>query len=264
MAVIAASVLLSVAAVATSLSLLRILGPSPPPEGPPRAAIIDQLSLTVPNPDFAEAATRLLEQAGYAVEYYDGGKVTVNFYKDIPSRGFQLLLFRVHSGVSREVNLATGEVSQMEFVSLFTGEIFRQTLYLKEQQEQLVGAGRTPYDPDTTYFGIGPRFIKQSMRGEFKDSVIVLMGCDSLKTPTTAQALIDKGASAVVGWNKKVAAEHTDAATLQLLEEYVVKGLPLDEAVKNVSSLIGPDPYFGAEMLLLRDSARAVALHGQK
>ena len=256
--------LLCVAAVVTSLSLVPVLNSSPPPEGPPKAAIIDQLSLTVPNPDFAEAATELLQEAGYAVEYYDGRKVTVNFYRELPSLGFQLVLLRVHSGVSREVDMATGEVSQMEFVSLFTGEIFRQTLYLKEQQEQLVGAGRTPYDPDTAYFGIGPRFIKQSMRGEFKDSVIVMMGCDGLKTPFTAQALIDRGASAVVGWDKKVAADHTDAATLQLLEEYVVKGLPLDEAVKNVSSLIGPDPYFGAEMLLLRDRASTVALQGLK
>ena len=37
--------------------------------GPPRAAIVDQLSLTVPNPDFVESATETLERAGYIVDY---------------------------------------------------------------------------------------------------------------------------------------------------------------------------------------------------
>ena len=191
----------------TGVVLAHTLNSSPSqPPGPPKAAIVDQLSLTVPNPDFVAASTNLLEEAGYEVEYYEGQRVTVNFYKELPSRGFDLILLRVHSGVSREVDMATGEISQMEFVSLFTGEKYRQTLYLKEQQEQLVGAGRTPYDPDTSYFGVGPRFIEQSMKGNFNGSTIIMMGCDGLKTPITAQALIQEGKDAsevehVVGYN---------------------------------------------------------------
>jgi hypothetical protein len=62
--------------------------PTPPAAdstGSPRAAIVDQLSLTEPNPAFTEAATDLLEQAGYAVDYFPGEEVTVEFYRQLPT-----------------------------------------------------------------------------------------------------------------------------------------------------------------------------------
>lgn len=60
--------------------------------GPKKAAIVDQLSLTQPNPAFAETATGILEDAGYLVDYYPGEAVTVEFYRDLPTHGYDLIL----------------------------------------------------------------------------------------------------------------------------------------------------------------------------
>jgi hypothetical protein len=67
--------------------------------GAARAAIVDHLSLTEPNPAFADRATGVLEEAGYAVDYYPGEQVTVDFYRELPSRGYEMLILRVHSAV---------------------------------------------------------------------------------------------------------------------------------------------------------------------
>jgi hypothetical protein len=68
----------------------------------PRAAIVDQLGLTQPNPTFVETATDLLEQAGYSVDYYPGEKVTVEFYRTFPAQPNELIILRVHSALGWE------------------------------------------------------------------------------------------------------------------------------------------------------------------
>ncbi len=219
---------------------------------PPSAVIIDQLSLTVPNPQFVKAATEVLQGAGYAVDYYPGERVTVDFYRDLATQGHELVIFRVHSGVSREVDLGTGEVTEMEFVSLFTGEPYRKDKYWKEQIQKLLGEGRTSYDDgNSSLFGIGPRFIKNSMKGKFDEAILILMGCDGLMTPITANALLDRGASAVVGWTDEVSSTHTDDATLRLLKELMVEGRTVQDAVERVVLEVGPDPWYGAELQML-------------
>ena len=54
-----------------------------------KAAIVDQLSLTYPNQTFIETATNTLKQAGYSVDYYPGEKVTVEFYRNLPTHGYE-------------------------------------------------------------------------------------------------------------------------------------------------------------------------------
>src|SRR3990170_1695590 len=72
----------------------------------PSAVIVDQLSLTYPNPAFAEAATETLEEAGHRVEYFAGEQVTVDLYRSLPRRGYDLILLRAHSGRIRTEDLS--------------------------------------------------------------------------------------------------------------------------------------------------------------
>src|SRR3990170_2508335 len=65
--------------------------------GPPRAAIVDQLAFNIQNPDFVTQATGLLEQAGYQVDYYPSDRITVDFYRRLPSKGYDFILFRAHA-----------------------------------------------------------------------------------------------------------------------------------------------------------------------
>ena len=64
---------------------------------PYKAAIVDHLSLTAPNQTFIQTATNTLKQAGYRVDYYSGEKVNVEFYRNLPTHGYGLIILRVHS-----------------------------------------------------------------------------------------------------------------------------------------------------------------------
>jgi len=46
-------------------------------DGPRRAAIVDQLSLSSPNPEFVQESIILLERNNYEVDYFPGEEVTV-------------------------------------------------------------------------------------------------------------------------------------------------------------------------------------------
>jgi hypothetical protein len=91
------------------------------------------------------------------------------------------------------------------------------------------------------------------MQDSFDKTLIVMMGCDGLRSQRTAQAFLDKGASAFVSWTRRVSASHTDATTLRLLEKVLVEGLPVGDAVAQTAAELGPDPSYGAELRVLPD-----------
>jgi hypothetical protein len=223
---------------------------------PKTAAIVDQLSLTQPNPDFVEEATTLLEQAGYTVDYFSGEQVTVDFYRNLPAAGYGLIILRVHSGRSNEIDPTTGEKTKMEYVSLFTGEPYDETKYAEDRSPEarhpeaaFARVGRATYYPGAPpLFGISPNFIKYSMRGRFDRTLIMMMGCDGLISDTTAEALVQKGAKAVVGWSGPVSAGHTDAAAERLLEHLVIDRLTPAKAVSQTMSELGTDPEYGTDL----------------
>jgi len=90
---------LALAGVALLVGMLAWSRPDAKP-GPPRAAIVDQLALTDPNPEFVAAATRELQSAGYVVEYYKSELVTVDFYRSLPRRSYEFILLRSHASES--------------------------------------------------------------------------------------------------------------------------------------------------------------------
>lgn len=225
------------------------LGPGEPP-GPKTAAIIDQLTLSVPNPGFAESATTKLVSAGYQVDYYPGEEVTVDFYRDLPTMDYDIIVWRAHAGLSREVNQDTGEIIGVDSVSLFTGELYDKDMHVQEQRRGQVGWS-VMTDGGPTYFGVGDKFVKEVMEGKFNDTLIVMMGCDGLATQTTAQEFLDKGVKAFVSWSRPVSASHTDSSTQRLLENLLQGGLSIEDAVVQTADEVGPDPWFGAELRIL-------------
>jgi len=248
----AALVLVGVAILSTALAAGLVLsGLIGSGSGPRKAAIVDQLGLSQPNPDFAASATNTLEQAGYAVDYFPGEQVTVDFYRELPTHDYDLIILRVHSGIAEETDITTGERTMREYVSLFTGEPYRQDKYPQEPMGRLGMA--TYYEGAPPLFGIAPDFITQSMRGSFHDALIVMMGCDGLKSDRTAEAFLQKGAKAFVSWSGPVSASHSDAAALRLLEKSVIDGLPVADAVAQTAAELGRDPSYGAELRVLPD-----------
>ncbi len=213
------------------------------PSTGPRVAIVDQLALTQPNPTFVDAVTETLEQAGYAVDYYPGEEVTVEFYRTFPAQPYELIVFRVHSALGRE------DGRPADWVTLFTADAYRETWYVDEQKTRRLSKV-SYYEDGPPYFGIMPDFVRSSMKGDLRGTTVVLMGCDGLASETIAEALVEKGAKAVVSWSGLVAGDHTDAAAEQLLRHLVTEGLPLREAVERTAAEVGPDPAYGSVLRL--------------
>ena len=224
--------------------------------GPPKAAIVDQLSLTDPNPAFVQDATSMLEGAGYAVDYYPGEQVTVEFYRGLATHHYGVLILRVHSGRYR-----TPDGTLTDDVVLFSGEPYSQS-YPEERKTGILKRARYfETDPPTFLFGIPAQFVESRMKGGFEGATVILMGCDGLRSNTMAEAFTGKGAKAFISWDDIVSADHTDAATERLLQYLVVDKLGVQEAVAATMREIGPDPSYGGKLAVYPAETSVSAAH---
>jgi len=206
----------------------------------PKAAIVDQLSLTFPNKTFIEKATKILEQVGYKVDYYPGEKVTVEFYRNLPTHGYKIIILRAHSSATLPGGTETPTV-------LFTSERYNPSKYVYEQlTDQLWEVGYSVEDKEKgiVYFGVTPLFVTQSMKGKFENAVIVMMGCEGLDNPLMAKAFVDKGAKVYISWNQQVSASHTDLATTHFLKHFLIEKRTVKEAIQETYKEVGPDPTY--------------------
>jgi len=202
----------------------------------PKAAIVDQLSLTFPNQTFIETATNILKQAGYSVDYYPGEAVTVNFYRNLPMHDYKIIILRVHS--------ALGWYDEPP-VCLFTSEPYSQGRFIYEQlTDQLTRAYYNVSGESEYYFGILPEFIRSSMNGKFENTIVFMMGCNGLSYIDMAKAFTDKGAKVYIGWYNSVSVSHTDTATVKLLQHYLIEKLTLKQSIQETFKEVGLDPAY--------------------
>ncbi len=213
--------------------------PSTDDTSPRKATIIDHLSLSEPNQTFIQTSTNILKTAEFTVDYYKGEEVTVDFYRNLPTHSYDLIVLRVHSA------LLGGSFPP---VGLLTSETFSKTKYAYEQlTNQLLRAKFT--DNETAYFGITPPFVRHSMNGRFENAIIILMGCDGLTYTHMAEAFIEKGAKVYISWSGSVLASHTDQATAHLLQHIVTEKQTINKAVEETMAEVGPDPMYESVLL---------------
>lgn len=211
----------------------------------PRAAIIDQVYVLQPNQAFIAEVTELLEAHGFRVDVYQGKEVTVDFYRELARYGYRLIIFRVHAGI-----LEVGEGPEKEITEgtwLFTDEAYSMAKYPSEQLTDQLGAARID-ETQPWVFAVGAGFITRSIRGEFPDTAIIMMGCSTLYHTDLAQAFIQKGASAYLGWHATVDLSYVDEATLSLIRMLVAQRLTVDQAVRETMAEMGPDPTWRAAL----------------
>jgi len=200
-----------------------------------KAAVVDQLSLTAPNETFTQTAAAILTQANYTVDYFSGEKVTVEFYRSLPTRGYGLIVLRVHSALFRGCDPP---------VCFFTSEPYSEGEYVYEQlADRVIQVSFVRLQPPY-YFGIVPSFVKSNMHGKFQNTMVIMMGCNGLTYTDMAGAFIENGAKAYIGWNNSVSSSHTDQATTQLLKHLVTEGQTIRQAVENTAREVGPDETY--------------------
>jgi len=221
-------------------------------DGPPKAAIIDQLYDEIPNELFHQKATEYLESAGYEVDIFTTKDVTLELYKTLPEKNYKMIVIRTH-GVTDPGN---------EKSLLFLGERYSEDRYITEQllgnvekatpfleltfaqndelsQWVIVNDTyrykKTPAKVTATnsdeYFAVGPKFVNDVMSGEFSDTVFFLGGCSTAKNSSLADSLINRGASSVIGWDDTTGSDDNDKFMLMYLKETLVNKMEEQKAV---------------------------------
>ncbi|UCE15829.1 MAG: hypothetical protein JSV12_08210 [Candidatus Bathyarchaeota archaeon] len=137
-------------------------------------------------------------------------------------------------------------------LALFTSEPYSNTKHVYEQFTGQVGRvtfyeGEEPKEP--SYFGIHSEFVKQSMKGKFQRTIIIMMGCNGLTYSYMAEAFIEKGARAYISWSNSVLASQTDLATTRLLQHFITENRTLKEAMRETFKEVGPDPLYKSFLL---------------
>jgi len=164
----------------------------------------------------------------------------VEFYRNLPTHGYGLLILRVHS-------TATNPDRTEGPVTLFTSERYDRSKHVYEQLTDQLGGVAFSQDEmkeGIAYFGINPPFVTQGMNGKFQSTIILMMGCEGLDNTLIAEAFVEKGARAYVSWNGSVSSSHTDQAATQLLKHMVTEGQTISQAVENTAREVGPDKVY--------------------
>lgn len=195
-------------------------------------AIIDQLEEGFKNQEFVDNVTDILTDVGFNVTYYESGKLNVDFFKGLAKYNYGIIILRVHSAL-RDDNST---------VDLFTAEPFKEQLHIQELNNGLLVKGILNYSQyPKEYFALSSKFI-ESLEGTFPKSIVIAMGCWSLKPECKqmAEAFIKKGAEAYIGWTDRVVTGHTDAETIKLLRMLLKNNKTIADAVNSIT----PDMHF--------------------
>jgi hypothetical protein len=228
-------------AVLSALALASCGGVTEPADAGDRAAIVDQLYLLEPDPEFIAEAKEILESGGFTVDVWQGEEITVDFYRDLPRRGYEFIIFRVHSGLVLEVT--DGEAVPLEETYLFTAETYTTTKYITDQLNDKVS--RVLFsDEYPEVFAVNSEFIRQNSRGDYDNTFIIAMGCESYHFDDLPRAFMEKGASAYIGWSTIVSLEYVDGVTLALLDNLCSGNMTLAQGVEQTMAELGHDPYF--------------------
>lgn len=207
-----------------------------------RAAIVDQLYTNYPNENFITEVTQDLDDYGFEVDIYQGDEVTVDFYRNLPTHGYKLIVLRVHSGA---ITPDPQDPKTIIGTYLFTNEPYTEIKHPKEQlADELAKARVTEAHPD--FFAIGPKFVTHSMKGNFNNTVVIVDGCSCLYKDDLAQAFTNKGASAYLAWDATVDLGYVDQATISLIKNLCSERLSVSKAVDVTMATNGPDPKYKA------------------
>jgi len=221
------------------LALVRTLPASEPASSTPynglKAAIVDQLHNLQSNQVFIEHTTQGLQDYGFEVDVYQTDDVTVDFYRKLPTYGYRLIVFRVHSG------LLIGSESVANQTWLFTSEPYSRIRYFFQQMRGQVTNATTTVDT-TPVFAVGAKFITQMMEEKFTNTAIIMMGCAGSSYTDLAQAFIQNGASTYLAWDASVGLNYVDDTTITLIEKLILEELTISEAVAETMEEKGPDP----------------------
>jgi len=220
------------------ISVIAYLNQSPGEVSPhQRGVILDGLSADYPNQTFIKSAEKILENAGFTVDIYGPENVSLSLLRKLPSKGYGLVIFRVHGGRIRQP------------IGLFIGGgIFIERCSPESHKEEVESGylllGR-PFFSNETYCVAPPHYITDKLHGKFKGTIIIAMSCFTGDDDVMARAFFKRGARAYVGFRGEISPAYADAFTINLLQKLYAENLPIQEAFDQARSELGSDPHYG-------------------
>jgi hypothetical protein len=221
-----------VAVIVSGFLLFRFPLQTPEVEFSFKAAIIDQVGEALPSSpssahEFNETVTNLLKKANFTVSYHKSQSITVNFYKELAKGNYGIIILRAHAALRED------ETS----VDFFTSEEFEEDNTYTD-----VTRGNYSWQPNKFYFAITPKFI-ENLEGYFPKSIIIAMGCWSLKADyeEMATAFIKKGARAYIGWTEAVGLPHSDNSTVRFLQYLLADNMTINGAIGKCNLIHDPE-----------------------
>ena len=218
------------------ISLTAYLSQRPGEETPRKAAILDGLSIDYPNKTFIESTKKILEQAGFTVDIYGPENTTIKLLKELPSKDYGLIIFRVHGGRIRQpMGLFMGS-------GLFIERCGPES-HKREVETGYLLLGR-PFFSNETYCVAPPHYIMDKLHGRFKKAIIIAMSCFTGDDEVMAIAFFKRGARAYIGFRGEISPTYGDTFTIKLLQKIYVENLSIQEAFKQAKEELGPDPHY--------------------
>jgi hypothetical protein len=229
-----------------------------PVDNTPKAAVVDHLYQMNQARAFPDNAAALLENEGFDVTIYRGAEVTVELYRDLPFYGYDIIIFSTHAGTM--YFQGDDGAAPRAGTYLFTGETYSNRRYLGEQLDGKIQNGWMNDDLPLV-FAVNADFIRDELKGDFNDTAIIMMGCSSYAADDLGEAFRSRGASLYTGWSATLSLDHTDAATIHLLENLLAQRLDIGDATDSTMTVIGRDPVYGARLKYMPASAEKLNLY---
>lgn len=200
-----------------------------------RVALVDGLSSLYPHPQFVSGIRRIMNETGYSFDYFSEGAATLDFFFNLPSQGYSIIILRVEG-----VNIRVGDASPVAFATSDQYGSQRVSDQVRNDLGVIEANGRT-------YFAMTPKAISQLMCGRFSGTTVLVMACNSLSDSSLAQAFIEKGAKSFIGWNGSITIVHDDRV-FTAVAGLLTLGVQASSAVRYASNLFGPDPIWGGTL----------------
>jgi hypothetical protein len=166
-------------------------------------------------------AKTLLYERFPEIDYYLDN-ATVDQYKRLSTHGYKFILWRAHSALDLTSS----------YIAISTSEKYVSNNYERYLEDGQLTLCNITGDQNL-YFGITPKFIRESMSGKFQDTIIVLMSCNGLKEGyySTAEAFREKGAKVFVSWDGWIESPDNDNRISTMLDYLIDQNNTISEAV---------------------------------
>lgn len=194
------------------------------------AAIVDGLSNDIPNPQLIRKLENMLRESGYQVDVYNADDITVDMMGRILCSDYDIVIMRIHGG-----RTFSTEGKDLGLVSFFTSEPYTPDKYQELQARGLVGKGKPVYNPENEVFVVTPLFV-DSLECGSAPKLLIVASCYSMYGTSMAEAVIDHGVEAYIGWNGLVDAASNDKA-LEIVVQDLLNGGTISEAVLSTYNL---------------------------